>query len=343
MLATQIITLLERFRRRLTRSVLLAIALFSVIVVVLGGVLVNLAERHVNPSLADLGDAVWWAIVTVTTVGYGDRTPITLGGRAVGVCLMIIGIGFLGLFTATIASIFIDRLLRGGRGLMPVQTSDHILICGWSDKGRLIIRELRAETKRRVVILADLPEQPMDGDGIAFVHGKPYLEESLRKASIESASVAVVLADETEGPPSDAKSVLTVLAVENLNHNVHTCVEVLDRQNVEHLRRAGADEILPANELIGCLLARASLHPGVIDVVSDLSTADEGAEVYVIEVPPAMYGMTFDAALAQLRSAHQAILIGVRDQGKATICPPGTSLLASGQQLVIVSVERPKL
>lgn len=343
MLTAQLILLLERVRRRLTRSVLIAITLFSVAVVAVGGWLVYLAERAVNPDLATLGDAIWWAIVTVTTVGYGDRTPITLGGRAVGVCLMIIGIGFLGLFTATIASIFIDRLLRRGRGLTPVQAANHVLICGWSDKGQLIVRELRTETRQPVVILADLPEQPADGDGITFVRGRPYLEDSLRKADIAHAAVAVVLADAAEGDPSDARSVLTVLAIESINQEVHTCVEVLDRQNVEHMRRAGADEVLPTNELIGCLLARASLHPGVIDVVSDLSTADEGAEVYVLGVPQNMIGETFDSALNRLRQTHQAILIGIRVNGKPTICPDGSHTLKAGEQFVLVAKDRPAL
>lgn len=176
---------------------------------------------------------------------------------------------------------------------------------------------------------------------MSFVRGKPYTEEALRKASLEHASVAIVLADEAEGQPSDARSVLTVLAVESLRREVHTCVEVLDRQNVEHLMRAGADEVLPTNELIGCLLARASLHPGVIDTVSELAVADAGAEVYMIDVPDQLRGMTFDDALSNLRISDGAIIIGVRDQGIVSLCPPGTRVLEGAQQLVVVALNHP--
>lgn len=54
-------------------------------------------------------DALWWAIVTVTTVGYGDRYPVTEGGRAVAVILMLLGIGLIGVLTATVASVFVKE------------------------------------------------------------------------------------------------------------------------------------------------------------------------------------------------------------------------------------------
>ena len=57
-------------------------------------------------------DALWWAIVTVTTVGFGDISPTSLGGRLIGAVLMLFGIGVLGMFTATIAGVFVEERLR---------------------------------------------------------------------------------------------------------------------------------------------------------------------------------------------------------------------------------------
>jgi voltage-gated potassium channel len=343
MLGNQLLSLLVKMRRYLTRNTLLLLAASTVGVVLLGGVLVYAAERHYNPSLATVADAVWYAIVTITTVGYGDSAPITNAGRIVGVGLMVFGIGFLGLFTATVASLFIDRLLREGKGLMPVRAEKHIIICGWSDKGRLILQELRSETERPIVILADLPERPLEAPGVTFVRGRPYTEESLRRADIANASAAIVLADEAEGVPSDARTVLTVLAVESINGGVYTCAEVLDRENVEHLQRAGADEILPTTSLVGSLLARATLHPGVIQAVSELSTSSAGAELYVVPAPTYVHGVPFDQAMARLRERAGAILIGVRQGDSTVLCPPGEELIAPGQQLFVVALEPPKL
>jgi voltage-gated potassium channel len=69
------------------------------------------AERGASDgNITTLGDALWWAITTVTTVGYGDRYPTTALGRMIAVGLMLVGIALLGVVTATIAAWFVGRL-----------------------------------------------------------------------------------------------------------------------------------------------------------------------------------------------------------------------------------------
>lgn len=77
--------------------------------VLLGATGVFIFEGGRNPSIRTFGDALWWAMVTATTVGYGDVSPVTSEGRLIAVCLMLIGIGTIGIFTATIASFFVER------------------------------------------------------------------------------------------------------------------------------------------------------------------------------------------------------------------------------------------
>jgi voltage-gated potassium channel len=60
-------------------------------------------------TIHNFGDALWWAVVTVTTVGYGDKYPMTAGGRGVAVVLMLVGIGLIGVLTATVASYFVEE------------------------------------------------------------------------------------------------------------------------------------------------------------------------------------------------------------------------------------------
>ena len=82
--------------------------------VVLGALGIYTVETGLNPSIGGFGDALWWAVVTATTVGYGDVSPVTLEGRLIAVLLMVTGIGVIGVFTATVASFFFEERQHDG-------------------------------------------------------------------------------------------------------------------------------------------------------------------------------------------------------------------------------------
>lgn len=68
----------------------------------------GLVVQVLEPAIGSLGDATWWALVTTTTVGYGDIAPATAGGRVLAAVLMLVGIGTLGMITGSIATYFLS-------------------------------------------------------------------------------------------------------------------------------------------------------------------------------------------------------------------------------------------
>ena len=92
---------LRRFGARLGKVALVAGA-----VVVLASLAAYQAEHATNKEFATVGDALWWGIVTLTTVGYGDIVPITTAGRFAGVAIMFTGIGVLGVLAGSLAELF---------------------------------------------------------------------------------------------------------------------------------------------------------------------------------------------------------------------------------------------
>ncbi len=94
------------FTHRGLHFVLLAVGL---VVFACAGLVLSFEDNAPGSNIANFGDALWWAIVTVTTVGYGDRFPVTAGGRGVAVVLMLVGIGLIGVLTATVASYFVQQ------------------------------------------------------------------------------------------------------------------------------------------------------------------------------------------------------------------------------------------
>jgi voltage-gated potassium channel len=74
------------------------------LLVIVAGAVISVVDSHDFPSI---GLGIWWAITTVTTVGYGDVVPTSVAGRIVASCLMLVGIGFISILTATVASSFV--------------------------------------------------------------------------------------------------------------------------------------------------------------------------------------------------------------------------------------------
>jgi voltage-gated potassium channel len=91
-------------RRLGSGAILRYVALITVFIVVVAGA----AQASVNArEFPSIWDGVWWAVVTVTTVGYGDLYPVTVQGRLIGMAVMLLGIGFLSVLTATVATQFV--------------------------------------------------------------------------------------------------------------------------------------------------------------------------------------------------------------------------------------------
>jgi voltage-gated potassium channel len=108
----------SRLERRFDRAVARAttqrgaaavIATVSSAMTVVAGLLMTVVDGENFPTI---GAGIWWAVQTVTTVGYGDNVPTNLAGRLVAVLVMLLGIGFLTVVTASITSTFVARLHR---------------------------------------------------------------------------------------------------------------------------------------------------------------------------------------------------------------------------------------
>jgi len=115
----------ERFLAILGHRGLFRVLLAAAGLLFLGAWLVLLFEKNaVGSNIHSYHDALWWAVVTVTTVGYGDRFPVSEGGRAVAVVLMLVGIGLIGVLTATVASFFVQEHTDANKDLLKASHED---------------------------------------------------------------------------------------------------------------------------------------------------------------------------------------------------------------------------
>jgi voltage-gated potassium channel len=108
--AVVLVNALTRVRGILTHRGLHFVLMGVTGIVVVGSGVELAFEQHAHgANIHNFGESLWWAIVTVTTVGYGGNYPVTTGGRCVAVVLMLVGIGLIGSLSATVASYFVEE------------------------------------------------------------------------------------------------------------------------------------------------------------------------------------------------------------------------------------------
>ncbi|MHB8067905.1 MAG: potassium channel family protein [Desulfobaccales bacterium] len=311
-------------RRERVFNLLLAVSLL----VFFGGLGFSLLEDQGGPWLARFGTGIWWALATLTTVGYGDVVPLTFAGHLVGVGLMLGGVLSLSLLTATVASVFVERKFRRERGLEAIKTVNHILILGWHYDGEVLLDQLlkRLTPPLPVVLVNQLPpeqserlKERFNTFEVQYLWGDPSREEILDKANVNQASKAIILANRQEGETAaqvDQRTLLTALTVKSMNAKIRVLAELLQPENRPHLERAGVEEVLVRGQYDSSLLAGALASPGLYHILATLLTA-EGQNLWPVAVPPRYHGRTLGELSAFLKEKHQALPMAVYTEGRA--------------------------
>lgn len=269
-------------------------------------------------------DALWWALVTMTTVGYGDIVPRSLVGRLIGFAVMFSGLVLLSMLTATIASVFVTRKIKEGKGLEDIHDKDHIVICGWNTNGLAVLKGLGQHLRPNVpvvVLVNNLPREDVDAIiyhfpelEFRFVRGNFTKEEILARANVKRARSAIILADTAGGYPpdnADERTVFGCMAVKTMAPKVKTCAELISSENREHLVRTKVDEIFVRGEYGAAILASAATTTGLSTVIKGLLDLDEPNKLWRAEIPERLVGQTVAELAAHFREKFDGLLIAL--------------------------------
>lgn len=292
-----------------------------------------------------IGSGLWWSIVTLTTVGYGDISPASPGGRILAIIVMFFGIGLLGTLSASLAAIIISHRFKENKGMCAADFQGHLILCEWNHRTRAILKELRASSHtkdKKIVLIANIDEKPVDDNNLFFVKGS-VCEESLIKANLVHAKTIIILGDDTlDATSRDAKVVLATLTIESMANHVYSVVELVDEANVMHCRRAQADEIIVGSELSSRLLASAAIDHGISRVVSELLSTQYGNELFSVPLPSNLAGKTFLDVFSMMKRDHDSIVLGVLkgNTGEHVSNPPSDYVFEKKDRMIVISNER---
>ncbi len=285
--------------------------------------------------------SLYWAIVTLSTVGYGDFSPTTPAARTMTTVLLFGQIFLGGYLTSVIASAVIDASQKEALGTLGTDLKRHIVVLGYSAVGRAAVREL-LEQEQRVAVVTQSAEEVANVRSLGprtmlyVTYGDAADLDILRRANVPEANAVIVCTAD------DASNMIAALNVRSIAPQVRIVVSVARPELRETLRSAGVTYVASPSDMGGRICASAAFEPDVAAALEDVSAADIQSDMqeYVVSARTPITDQTFEEAERMVREASDALLIGYARPGpndvfQTMLNPSRTDRLAPGYAIIV--------
>jgi len=298
-----------------------------------------------NPTspIDTLYEAIYWSIVTISTVGYGDITPITNEGRFVAMLVIIAGIAVLAFTTSLVVSAFTERLdeIKEVKNIEDISKLKHFyLICGYDKVAKELGKKLAR--KNHVIVLDNRATkiEEAKSDGLVAMQYDPGKVDSYKKLNIEiKTQVKTVLSLYED----DVLNVYTALTIRSIDKDVNILSLLMEDVNRKKLEFAGINHIVYPQNLVGLITRELVGKPAAFEVIKEL--INEGSTVKIDELIVTARIVDNYPTVGDLNNKRfRVLLLGVYKGAKkqfyfnpidSTIIEPGDYLLVVGYRVFI--------
>jgi voltage-gated potassium channel len=224
------------------------------------------ALREQFGGIQTLTDAVYFALVTSSTVGYGDVTPQTGEARLFGLSALLVGTASFAVALGVLLTPAIEARLTKALGRMTTSDlellDDHVLVLGYGELTEPLLSELG---DRRYLVVTDDGERAreLSGRDVQVYTGDPSDEATLSRVHLDDARAVIVATND------DADDALTILTVRHLRPDVRIVAAATQRENETKLERAGADAVVSPASIGGRLLVESALDRRDVTAAED--------------------------------------------------------------------------
>jgi len=288
-------------------------------------------------------DAVYMAVMTMTTVGYGEIHPLNEQARLFNTFYMLLSVSMLllalGVMTQAIIEAQLGNVLEKRRTRRMIEhLKDHYIICGFGRVGRGAALELRQSEMPFVII--DKREERVEyamRQGYLACLGDSTRDETLKEVHVERAAGLIgALA-------TDADNLFAVISAKTLNPKIRVSVRAAEEEAERKMRQVGADSVFAPYVMTGTRLAQALLRPHVHQFL-DFATTSLGLNVKIEQLQVGPQCELVDRTLAEtrIRSELKAIVLAIRrSDGSMEFNPAADSVIRAGDYLIVMGEPEP--
>lgn len=302
-------------------------------------------ERDAQPeTFSNIFQAFWWGIVTLTTVGYGDMLPITPVGKIIGGLISILGIGLVAIPSGILASAFQEDLSERKRGkIRKLRFDGHIVICGYNQTARVVLEKLLDDQMHTCDIILISQQKNPEFDDIVFLQGDYSDSTILHNASVRTASMCIVFAEEQLNDTNetiDMRTIFTVYNVKKENHKIHTIAELIHKNKLSMMKETvQGDEIILTEVLDSHLIAASIIHLHIFPVLNELINL-EGKKLHGL-TPKEIGFKEKDLSYKEILLygiEHDMVFIGYisKKESRAFLSPEKTKMLTKTDTVIYI-------
>ena len=323
------------------------ILIFLIFIITFGtlGLISSEEKLHLNPQ-----DAFWTTVFSLFCGEYSSEFPETLVGKLTALLVILAGISFFAILIGTVSAIMMEKFKEGiiMRKTNFDMLENHIIICGWEQKTHQIIKELHASPECRhadIVLISDredflhidLERFDIKTDFIYLIEGDFTDPDILRKANIDNAKIAIILPDRSGGRNNrdiDARTVLTALTIEKLNHSVYSCAELLDPEYESHMKIGNVNEVILGGYYSGLMAAHAAINENIVPFINSILPSEAEHKFQNISLSNDLIGKEFSDVILELRKKDRILPLGVRTASGDLLINPQNYIMKNGDYLV---------
>ncbi|QSZ43104.1 potassium transporter TrkA [Sulfurimonas aquatica] len=264
----------------------ITLGVFASIVIFVSSILIYVMEaNNTSSAINTLFEAVYWSIVTISTVGYGDVTPVTTEGRVVAMLVITAGIAVLAFTTSLVVSAFTEKLDE----IKEVKTIEDInklkrfyLVCGYESVAKEVTRKLLLQDSDIIVLDIDpLRIENARNDGLTVLPYDPGSIESYKKLNIDiKKQVKAILCLRED----DVQNVYTALTVRSLDKDIFILSLLINDVNRKKLLFAGINNLVYPQELVGLMTKEFIGKPVAFEVIHELRSESNNVNIAEIAV-----------------------------------------------------------